>query len=128
MGVDAICYGRIVTPYLTWPPERNGRLLQSHNQRILAELPVQDQSPSPLVRGMFAVPDWRGGLHLGQVIPFGGSFEDDAMSKDWWDAWLDKFESLLRRLYWTSVVLHLESTYAFRGHRVLRWHPTERAE
>jgi hypothetical protein len=128
MGFDAILYGRIVTPYLSWPPDRNGRLLQSRNLEILDKLPAKEQSPSPLVRGMFAVPDWNGGLHIQQVIPFGGSFYDDEMSRDWWEAWLGKFESLLRRLYWKSVVLHMESTFAFCGHRVFRWQPTEKAE
>jgi hypothetical protein len=127
MGCDAIIYGRIVTPYLTWPPEKDGRLLQSRNSQVIAALPAEDQSPSPLARGMFALPTWNGGLGIDQVIPFGGSLEDDPMSRDWWDIWLSKFESLLRRLYWKSVVLHMESRFAFNGRRVFQWLPTERA-
>ncbi len=128
MGCDAIIYGRIVTQYLTWPPERGGRLLQDRNRGIITALPAQDQSPSPLARGMFALPIWNSGLRVDQVIPFGGSFDDDTMSREWWDIWLGKFESLLRKLYWKSVVLHMESMFAFKGHRKFEWLPTKRAE
>lgn len=124
MGVDAIIYGRIVAPYLTWPEERNGRLIQSRNAEVIAALPADDPRPS-LARGMFAVPSWTGGIFLNQVIPLGASFDDDMMSRDWWDTWLEKFESLLRRLYWDSVVLHMEST--LDGHRMFQWLPTKRA-
>ena len=125
MGLDAVIYGRIVAPYLTWPPERDGRFLQSRNLEVIAALPTEDQSSGPLVRGMFALPTWKGGLRIEQVIPFGGSLDDDAMSRDWWNVWLGKFESLLRNLYWKSVVLHMESLHAFNGHRMFRWSPTE---
>ena len=77
---------------------------------------------------MFAVPTWtgwQGGIFLAQVIPFLHSFDDDMMSRNWWDTWLGKFESLLRRLYWKSVVLQMEST--IDGHRMFQWSPTERA-
>jgi hypothetical protein len=127
MGLDVIVYGRIVTPYLMalpWPPKRDGRLIQGRNAEVIAALPTEDPSPS-LARGMFAVPTWKGGIDLDQVIPFGASFEDNPMSRDWWDTWLGKFESLLRRLYWKSVVLHMESR--IDGHRMFQWSPTVRA-
>jgi molybdopterin synthase sulfur carrier subunit len=127
MGLDAIIYGRIVTPYLTWPGDRDARLIQRRNMEMIGSLPDKDHSPSPLVGGMFALPNWEGGLHMDYVIPFGGSLEDDSMSRDWWDAWLTKFESLLRNLYWDSVVLHIESRFAFNGHRMFQWSPTDLA-
>ena len=41
------------------------------------------------------------------------------------DEWLGKFVSLLRQLYWWSVVVHLSTD--FEPDRVFAWQPTEAA-
>jgi hypothetical protein len=59
-----------------------------------------------------------------QVIHFGASLEGDPTDRGCWDVWLGKFEALLRRLYWWSAVVHLETD--FERECTFRWLPTER--
>jgi hypothetical protein len=54
--------------------------------------------------------------YRGPVIYFGGSFS--SLYEDW-PAWLDKFESLLRRLYWEHAVVVLVTEWM--GQHVCRW-------
>ena len=69
------------------------------NDAVLAGLPETDQAP-PLTRALFAVTGegWQQGTLRGQrLIHFGGIF--NYFGEDL-EQWLDKFEGLLRRLYW----------------------------
>jgi hypothetical protein len=101
------------------------RRLQLWNHAILNRLPSQDDWPW-LVRGMFNVPYERPvGLYRTQVITFGESLKDDPSDRGCWNEWLEKFETLLRRLYWWSAVVHLRTD--FEGERVIQWTPTAEA-
>lgn len=77
------------------------------NHAVVDSLPVEDDYP-PLTRGIFTVPmDYaqRGSaFYREQVIHFGASFNH---LSDTWSIWLEKYEALLRRLYWSEARLHL---------------------
>ncbi len=99
--------------------------LRALNAAALADLPAQDEWPW-LVRGMFALPaDWPQGTFRSQVIHFGASLKDEPQDRACWDAWIGKFEEVLRRLYWYSATLHLVTE--FEPDRVFRWIPTPAA-
>ncbi|MFN0018511.1 MAG: hypothetical protein ACKVP0_09645 [Pirellulaceae bacterium] len=99
--------------------------LRALNKAVLAELPIEEEWPW-LVRGMFALPaEWPRGTYRSQVIHFGASFKDEPQDRACWDVWIGKFEALLRRLYWWSATLHLETE--FEPERVFRWLPTAAA-
>jgi len=77
------------------------------NREVLGCLPARDSWP-PLERTFCTIPMNAGkpGFHRTQMIHFGLSFENFEQG---WSIWLQKFESLLREMYWTQVRLHLES-------------------
>ena len=80
--------------------------LKAHNESVLNALPVLDDWP-PLSRHMFG---WAPASE--NVITYGRRplhFAAGLKEVDWEiGEWLDKFEDLLRRLYWDRVVLHIE--------------------
>jgi hypothetical protein len=92
------------------------------------QLPEADQWP-PLSRGMFSFSPnetfLRGHVTTtfrGQVIYFGGSFSKLYLG---WAEWLEKFESLLRGLYWEHAVVALVTE--LMGHFTYRWDATLKA-
>lgn len=115
MGHEVIVFGCVEGA----DPER----LHALNAGVIAELPTEDEWPW-LVRGMFALPaGWPQGTYRSHVIHFGASLKDEPGNRSCWDAWLEKFERLLRRLYWWSVAVHLRTE--FEPDRVIRWLPSE---
>jgi hypothetical protein len=46
------------------------------------------------------------GTYRDQVIVFGASYKSVEYE---WTEWLDKFESILKLLYWTSATIHLDT-------------------
>lgn len=124
MSHEAILYGHIVGA--TVRSETVGYFdLQGRNRAVINRLPRTDDWPW-LVRGMFALPAGRPqGTFRSQVIHFGASIKDDPLNRGIWDDWLDKFESLLRRLYWWSAVVHISTD--FEPDRVFEWLPTDAA-
>ena len=78
-----------------------------NNQAAMQNLPSAE-SWSLLNREMFAVPDkpW-GDLDLStDVMHFGASYQGVEHE---WQYWLEQFESLLRKMYWVSATVHLET-------------------
>lgn len=99
--------------------------LHAKNAAVIAALPAEDEWPF-LVRGMFALPErWPFGTYRAHVIHFGASFKDEPSDHAVWDTWLGKFEAVLRRLYWWSATLHLQTE--FEAARVYEWLPTTAA-
>lgn len=114
MESESIVYGCI----RDWPsddPEVR-RLRRETNHGVLAELPAGELWPF-LGREMFSFCDLPGaGLYQTQVIHFGASY--GAIEYEW-NLWIEAFEALLKRLYWASAVVHLETE--LNGMHTFRW-------
>jgi hypothetical protein len=126
MGHEAIVTGRILAG-----DGRAGagfeqvRALQARNRAVIRRLPVEDVWPW-LTRRMFQVPlDRPVGVYRTQVITFGASYKDDPQNRACWDAWLSKWEDLLRQLYWWSAQVTLRTD--FEPERTFSWTPTAAA-
>ncbi|AQZ36262.1 hypothetical protein BHQ29_16165 [Pseudomonas sp. LPH1] len=92
------------------------RLRRETNHGVLAELPAGELWPF-LGREMFSFCDLPGaGLYQTQVIHFGASY--GAVEYEW-NLWIEAFEALLKRLYWASAVVHLETE--LNGMHTFRW-------
>ena len=129
MGQRDTISGHIQEAWYVPGTERQLRWLRESNSRVVRSLPRADPWP-PLYRRMFSFsPEESGGgngnadldgyptsTYRGRVIYFGGSFS--SLYREW-DQWLDKFEGLLRRLYWEHAVVVLET--GGMGHYVYRW-------
>lgn len=114
MESESIVYGCI----RDWPsddPELR-RLRRETNHGVLAELPAGDLWPF-LGREMFSFCEAPGaGLYQTQVIHFGASY--GAIEYEW-NLWIEAFEALLKRLYWASAVVHLDTE--LNGMHTFRW-------
>ncbi|HEX5842798.1 MAG TPA: hypothetical protein VFY62_09980 [Pseudomonas sp.] len=92
------------------------RLRRELNRQVLDELPAGD-TWSFLGREMFACCEQPGdGLYQTQVIHFGASYRTVEYE---WALWIKQFEALLKRLYWASAVVHLETE--LNGTHTFRW-------
>lgn len=88
------------------------------NRRVLMELPSVEEWPL-LSREMFALPSEVlvvDDVHT-DVVPFGSSYKGVEYE---WQEWLARFEALLRRMYWVSATVHLETEY--NGTHTFVWH------
>ncbi len=108
MDNESIVYGCI--KHLPFGDERQRKASCFHNRRALRALPEADEWPF-LSQDMFAIagdPGAGGGFQT-QVIHFGMSYR--AVEYEW-EHWIAKFERLLKRMYWVSAVVHLETEFA----------------
>ena len=101
--------------------DRSISRLWHQNRRVIRSLPPDDQWPFLPRRMMATSPMWNiwqpgSTTYRGPVIYFGGSFS--SLFEDW-SQWLDKFEALLRRLYWEHALVALETEWM--GSHVCRW-------
>lgn len=105
MNNESIVYGCI--KHLPFGDVEARRASCFANRRAIHQLPAADDWPF-LCREMFAVPgdDLMGGTFETQVIHFGMSYRGVEYE---WKSWVEKFEALLRRMYWVSAVVHLET-------------------
>ena len=114
MESESILYGCI----RDWPSERQDerRLRRGTNRQVLASLPSGEAWPF-LGREMFSCCGNEGeGLYQTQVIHFGASYR--ALEYEW-RLWIAEFEALLKRLYWASAVVHLDTE--LNGCHTFRW-------
>ena len=104
MSKQSIIYGYIQgAEWMSSDVHRLHRL----NREIIAALPETDAFPH-LTRGMFAVPGedlQQAGSKL-QIIHFGASMYEVEIE---WRKWLEKFEALLKKLYWFNATVHLRA-------------------
>jgi len=77
------------------------------NREALMLLPSANEWPL-ISREMFAIPRNRtgGGHYQTDVLHFGASYK--AIEYEW-EQWIAEFEALLRRMYWVSATVHLET-------------------
>lgn len=114
MESESIVYGCI----RDWPSDRTDerRLRRNTNRQVLASLPSGEAWPF-LGREMFSCCETAGeGLYQTQVIHFGASYR--ALEYEW-PLWVEQFETLLKRLYWASAVVHLDTE--LKGCHTFRW-------
>lgn len=114
MESESIVYGCI----RDWPSDsvQESRLRRDINRQVLGQLPVGEAWPF-LGREMFSFCQQPGdGLYQTQVIHFGASYR--AVEYEW-SLWIKDFEALLKRLYWASAVVHLETE--LNGTHTFRW-------
>jgi len=111
---ESIVYGCI----RDWPSADD----EQRRQRRLANLRALEQLPQgegwPFIgREMFSFcPQEDIGLYQTQVIHFGASYR--AVEYEW-ALWVENFEALLKQLYWTGAVVHLETE--LNGTHTFRW-------
>ncbi len=107
MDQESIVYGCIKD--LPMAPELDLRKRRMVNRTRLLELPRSFDEDSPfLCADMFSLPgvDLFTGSYHTQVIHFGASYR--AVEYEW-ELWMQKFENLLRKMYWVSATVHLET-------------------
>lgn len=114
MESESIVYGCI----RDWPsadPEQCLRRRAS-NRKALRALPHSEAWPF-IGREMFSYcNEAEQGLYQTQVIHFGASYR--AVEYEW-TLWVQHFEALLKQLYWSSAVVHLETELS--GAHTFRW-------
>lgn len=99
---ESVVYGCIKNVALANSSEH-----RRNNRTAMLNLPSAD-SWSLLNREMFALPERHcGDLHLStEVMHFGASYQGVEHE---WQYWLEQFENLLRKMYWVSATVHLET-------------------
>lgn len=124
MDNESIVYGCIKHLPISSADASASEALKSyaHNRRVIARLPGMDDGWPFLCRDMFSVPgpDVFTGQYQTQVIHFGMSYR--AVEYEW-EQWLQKFEALLKQMYWVSSVVHLETT--FSGNHTFYWNSVD---
>ena len=121
MGHEAIVYGVIVGA--SYRIGEDYRLLQDYNAAIIRKLRTEDDWIW-LVRSAFALPgQYPQGTYRRQIIHFGLSIKDDPSDRGCWDIWFEKFEEVLKRLYWLSAKVHIETD--FEPDRMFIYLPTD---
>jgi hypothetical protein len=123
VGHEVIVYGRIIGA--TLQPGERFRLTYELNRQALERVPEDDDWPW-VVKGMFALPaPYPQGTYRRQVIHFGASIKDEPCDRSIWDLWINKFEQVLRQLYWWSAAVHLSTE--FEPPKLIEWTPTDAA-
>jgi hypothetical protein len=110
---ESIVYGYIKD----WPTSDSmeRRMRRALNRRVLSNLP--HGTWAFLGKEMFSQCEQAGaGLYRTQVIHFGASYEGVEYE---WKLWVEEFEALLKRLYWASAIVHLET--GLNGTHTFRW-------
>jgi hypothetical protein len=106
MAHESILFGFIRGSRFTNDNGQYFRELQIRNTRVISALPARDSYPY-LSRGMFGLPplDNTSVTFRTQIIHFGGSIN----YLEFGDVpeWLEKFENLLRKLFWYSAEAHI---------------------
>ncbi|HCW95832.1 MULTISPECIES: hypothetical protein [Stutzerimonas] len=114
MESESIVYGCIRDWPAADPDECHRR--RECNRAALEALPRGEAWPF-LGREMFSFcRQAEQGLYQTQIIHFGASYP--AIEYEW-SLWVERFEQLLRRLYWSSAVVHLETE--LNGSHTFRW-------
>ena len=121
MGHEAIVYGVIVGA--SYRVGEKYRLLQKYNAAIIRRLP-RDDDWLWLDKSVFALPGRHPqGTYRRQIIYYGLSVKDDPSDRNCWEMWFEKFENVLRQLYWQSAKVHLETD--FEPNRMFAYLPTD---
>ncbi|MGI6408719.1 MAG: hypothetical protein ACOX0Y_08525 [Thiopseudomonas sp.] len=106
MSGESVVYGYI-KDWLVQDRERQlGRA--EHNRRVLGSLP-HAEAWELLHRDMFAASHPQDQLlPVSQVIHFAATYRSVEYE---WSTWVGQFEAVLKCLYWSTAVVHLEAEY-----------------
>lgn len=113
MDQESIVYGCIKDlASESWNSER-----RDCNRRAMMTLPKAEDWPY-ISREMFSVPgdDVAKDNYLTEVMHFGASYK--AVEYEW-EAWMNRFEGLLDKMYWVSAIVHLETELS--GMHTFQW-------
>ncbi|MES2616981.1 MAG: hypothetical protein V4613_03830 [Bacteroidota bacterium] len=104
MGHVSTIYGTIIGE--AWRTDDYNKLHRL-NHAIINSLPDNDEQFPWITKRMFMVPDPdKDQIYRDQVIVFGASYKSVEHE---WDEWLEKFEAILKQLYWSTATIHLET-------------------
>jgi hypothetical protein len=112
MSFESIVYG-FITEAWTGKSDwiENNSVFVRHNNLILAGLTENDSWP-PLAKNLFSLsthePHGPNGNFRGRIIGIAGKFKQ---IEDDWGEWLNKFENVLKQLYWEKAKIHLITGY-----------------
>ena len=109
MAYDAIVYG-CIDCFLAGGED--WRRLWRHNRTVIDDLPERGDPPL-WGRRLFSVDEDSSRI---QVVHFGGAFKNFA---PYWRGWLERFEGLLRQIYWNTARVHIEDEEL--GRITCRW-------
>ena len=114
MGHQTLIYG-----YISGSSWKTSDYFKLHrlNENVIAGIPEMDQDNElPYInRSMFAVPN-RQGTYQQQPIAFGAAYKTLEYE---WHLWLDKFEGILRQLFWWEAKIHVQ--FELMGEYVCEW-------
>lgn len=105
MDQETIVYGIIKDV----PSNDHAFLTRSRLANCEAILSLEEFDSFPyLTSGMFSIPseELEQGTYQTQVIHFAASYQAVEYH---WEQWMAKFEALLKRMYWVSATVHLET-------------------
>ena len=122
MDQESIVYGIIKD--IAMPPEIDIMQRRMVNSMCLLDLPQTFDSACPFLCGdMFTLPGMyaMNDAYHTQVIHFGASYSTVEYE---WEQWMQKFEELLKQMYWVSATVHLETE--LNGKHTFNWEPTGR--
>jgi hypothetical protein len=116
MSQQSIVYGCIKVALPGKNPEAV-RERRAVNRQVLSELPSNEEWPL-LPREMFSLPAEALDLDVitSDVLHFGQAYRGIEHE---WDQWLERFETILRQMYWETAVVHLETE--LRGTHTFIW-------
>ena len=101
MAHHTIIYGRISGAF---GKVEDYYKLHRLNAEVINSLPIDDSEFPWINRSMFSIPNEQGTFR-DQVITFGASYKTLEYE---WHLWIEKFEEVLKRLFWFDVTIHAE--------------------
>lgn len=111
MSDAGILMGYIHEVPSSFQENRDPAYFRRANDAVIESLPMPDTWP-PLSRSMFSATGAEhllGGFRSERVIHFAGYLNH---LPDSLDEWLDKFEGILCRMFWSEAIVHMKDFYA----------------
>lgn len=116
MNQESVVYGCIKDILMSHNPD-DAQEHRERNRLVMMSLPSIEEWPL-LSREMFSMPVQVMDLEEAHtdVMHFGISYKSVEYE---WQSWLEKFEEVLKQMYWVSATVHLETE--FNGTHTFTW-------
>ncbi len=108
MDYESLVYGCIIDNC-----DGDTQRIKTNREAMLA-LPSAQEWPF-LSQEMFSLPD-SNVINFSQVLHFGASYRGIEYE---WQSWISHFEALLRKMYWVSAKVHLDTVIS--GNHTFIW-------